>query len=227
MRRLIVVLLALPLLRVESQNAPGRGTFAYQSRGFFQCDEMETWTAEISVRDTIIGARRAFVMTQRSRFDEGRYRFIQSFAWSDSTPLHVAMVGHGRRAETECTVDFASGQATARSGPEVLGSGAAGIPDFALGAYLSSRALRAGDTLRVTVIRCIPGAPRPFTSTMVTAVVSERPFEGTNGTSTPAWSIAGGAEYPFVTYVGKADRVVLSNRLPQGSVGYQIDTLRR
>jgi hypothetical protein len=201
--------------------APLAGTHRYGVRGFFQGDEMEPWEAELSIRDTITGVQRAYSATYRSRFVNGAWQHTYSFLWRDTVPLGASWINNGRRAQNECAVSFDAGKATAVAGGKTVGEGAVGIPDFALGAYLSSRPLRAGDTLTIPVIRCLPDGPTPFTSRRVTAMVS---VDSTAGV--PVWVVTGAADYPFVATIGRDQRRILSFKLPQGTVGHQIDAYR-
>jgi hypothetical protein len=228
MRGVVLALLLCILARegIAQSTAPLTGTHRYGVRGFFQGDEMEPWEAELSIRDTIAGVQRAYSATYRSRFVDGAWQHTYSFLWRDTVPLGALWINNGRRAKNECAVSFAAGKATAVAAGKTIGEGAGGVPDFALGAYLASRTLRAGDTLAIPVIRCLPDGPTPFSSRGVTATVSVDSTTGVDGVRVPAWVVTGAAEYPFVATIGRDQRRVLSFKLPQGTVGHQLDTYR-
>jgi hypothetical protein len=228
MRGAVVTLLLCILARegIAQSVSPLAGTHRYGVRGFFQGDEMEPWDAELSIRDTIAGVQRAYSATYRSRFVNGAWQHTYSFLWRDTVPLGASWVNDGRRAKNECAVSFAAGKATAVADGKTIGEGAPGVPDFALGAYLSSRTLRAGETLSIPVIRCLPDGPAPFTSRRVTATVAVDSTLAVDGARVPVWVVTGAAEYPFVATIGGDQRRVLSFKLPQGTVGHQLDTYR-
>ena len=220
MRGAVTMVLLCVLARegIAQSTAPLAGTHRYGVRGFFQGDEMEPWEAELSVRDTIAGVQRAYAATYRSRFVDGAWQHTYSFLWRDTVPLGASWINNGRRAKNECTVSFDAGKATAVAAGKTIGEAAAGVPDFALGAYLSSRTLHAGETLTIPVIRCLPDGPTPFASRRVMATVSADSTPAVDGARVPVWVVTGAAEYPFVVTIGRGQRRVMSFRLPQGTV---------
>jgi hypothetical protein len=141
-------------------------------------------------------------------------------------------MGRGRRANSECHLTVAKGEVSGRSlqsaalAPQKV-SGPV-IVDFALGAWLAGQELGAGDTVRVSVVKCA-GANGPDVIEVLpyAAVVREATFARAAGAAAePAWELEPVGSYGFGAIVARNDRAVLRATTPQGSVGHSIDSIR-
>src|SRR6185436_4917231 len=103
------------------------------------------------------------------------------------------------------------------------------IPDFAVGAALALKPLADGDTIRLTVFRCLPqwNAKAIVTKSLVAVVKSAEASRGAGQSSEPVWQIEGLEPYRMTVRVAKRDRQVLSFTIPEGSVGYQTQTFTK
>jgi hypothetical protein len=235
-RVVVAVVLTLAVAPLSSQlHTPSipAGRHEYHVRGFFEGMEMEPWESELSVVDTILGAEAALRAQYKSRRSKVDYLFVYSSTWSRVSPaLKAEWVNMGRETNS-CSVMLERGELTGKLGdgtvPTAVRVQGVAVPDFAIGAYLASRPLTAGDTARFTMFRCLPRDGRSaIQSQSVTGVVRDgaEARAGAAGPE-PVWIVSGDASYPFVAVIAKKDRMLLRSVTLQGSVGYSTDGYAR
>lgn len=195
-------------------------------RGWFHGEEMEPWEAEYSVGDTVVDGKPARRATYNSRRvgDTWAYRFVAS--WTPNGEVTARWV-NGRPQPSTCDLRAAAGSIEGKTSsggmPSVSYSGSA-IPDFALGAYISTLALEDGATVKLTVFRCLPGTGNNVVTHQFSGTVRTGKARRGWGDWEPAWIVDGTKDYPARVTIAKSDRLVLHTITVQGSVGRSEDS---
>ena len=230
------ILLLATLLCAETTGAQSKlsvpaGQHHYVVTGSMNGDAMDPWTSRLSVSDTTRDNQSLVNIHYDSRESPSGFLYAYSAAMNvDATRVRAEWIGNGHVPST-CALQLERGNITGRVNESVVPTpksvtGSA-VPDFAIGAYLSTRPLAAGDTIRFTMFRCLAhrglGAIDivPAVGTLVDSVATR----AASSASEPVWSVSGSASYPFAAVIAKRDRMVLRTRTPQGTVGYSTDTL--
>lgn len=227
-----VVLSSSGAVRADGQLPPiAPGPHSLMVRGWYGEEEMHPWDAEYSMDDTVVEGTPALRMSYNSRRPEGRWLFRFETTWEPRTGRMIsADWNNDGRVMSRCNVRLRDGHLTGSSSnsAELTPLSVTGdvIPDWALGGYLARRKLAAGDTVRVSLVRCLTvrGADAlelvPFAG-VVESVTAKR---GIGGPMVDAWRVqAPGLKAAGVT-IAKSDGLVLHTRTIQGSVGYSEDT---
>ena len=228
-RHVVTLLACAALLPLGAQSAgTPRG---YNVRGWYGQTEGPPWTAELTVADTTIEKMSHRMVRYVSRYDGKRWLFNYLALWSPDGSVSAHWWGDGGGGPMECEVNASATRATGRShNNELLTAraiAAAPVPEFALAGWLSRQKLAPSDTIRATVLRCLPHREtEAIEVNNFVGVVTSTPFTSTEGAVEEAWVIEGRTEYRARVVIAKRDGVVLEALTPQGSVGHSIDRLR-
>ena len=175
-----------------------------------------------------------FVYSSRPT-DDG-YRFVYSALWRGDGRLARAEWKNRGRMPGSCVVKVDGervggelGDGTRITVGSLASLTGAIVPDFALGAYLASRPLAAGDSVRLTVLRCDPHrGPEAIQFTAASGVVRDTTDAAAAGAApVPALVVLGASDYAFRAVIARRDGVLLRTVTPQGSVGWSGDRLVR
>lgn len=235
-RYLYLLLAALLPGVVSAQGSllkPPSGTQEYGVRGFYDGGEMEPWTSSLTVSDSTIGERAAVRAVYSSRFENGQYQFVHSASWLRADARQMQMKwNNGGHSVSSCSLSVENARLTGNVSsigtiaPIVLSQTA--VPDFALGAYFATLQLQDGDSLRITVVRCLPDVEgNPVQTLDITFKVRKATESRGDLKAQSAWLLEGSGSYPFKTWISTEDRMVLKMFTPQGSVGHSEDTFVR
>ena len=230
LRWVAVAVAALACVRPADGQSPDTLAGKYHVRGFYQDEEMPPWQAALLVRDSTLEGAKGTQVRYRSRLVGGKWLFDYVAVWTSTGTMRARLLGDGRAGKSMCELSYAAGTIEGISDQGPLTSKAASgavIPDFAIGGYLSTLNANAGDTVRVTIARCLPqfGAAG-ITLVPFVGVVRATTYASTSGAvAEAAWEIKGGTEYPAEALIRRRDRMLLSLRIPQGTDAYSIDTL--
>ena len=210
------------------------GSHVYNVRGFYQGDEMDPWTSELFVGDTTFGNDRGVRTVYQSRESGGSYQYSSSASWSVLAPvLRAEWINGGQPSNSSCSLLLERGALTGKlgDGSSVASARVAGaaVPDFAIGAFLASRTLAAGDTIKLTMLRCHPerGGSAGESQQIVGVVKGGEEKRGFADHAEPVWIVEGDKNYSFVAVIAKSDHMLLRSVTPQGSVGYSVDSYVR
>jgi hypothetical protein len=234
MRHVVIATLALCVLGAdtEAQATERPSTRSYGVRAWFQGEEMLPWESELTVTDTAVDGGAAVHVHYRSRFVEGRWLFDDVAVWTANGSWTAKSVGKGRRGDSSCDLVANAGRVTGSTHvtkeltPRITTERT--IPSFAFAAWLSRQELRGGDTVRVTVIRCVPQngtdaiEAMPFVGTVSAVNWSRAP----GAAAEDAWQVEPASDYGGGAIIAKRDRSILRFTTPQGTVGYSIDSIR-
>jgi hypothetical protein len=234
---IVIVVLAgalcpAPAATQSTPSALARGVQQYRVQGFYDGGEMEPWESELSVADTTLGPDAAVRVKYEARRQGAGFLFTYAAIWKRDDAAQTRMTWSGRgRVPSACTLE--------RSGDQIVGqindtpvaapvtARLALVPDFALGAYLATRAVQSSDSLRVSVVRCLPGARTPIEVHEVRLhVKSDSAARGEAGLE-PAWLVQGPSDYAIKVWVAKSDHQILRSEIPQGVHGYSLETYLR
>ena len=195
-------------------------------RGWFQGEEMEPWEAEYSIGDTLVDGKPALRATYNSRRlgDKWVYHYVAT--WTPRGDVTARWV-NGRPEPNSCDLSAAAGRISGKTSsggaPSASFTGTA-IPDFALGAYVSTLSLDDGATVQLTVFRCLAGAQNSVVMNQFNGTVRSGKARRGWGDWEPAWIVEGSKEYPARITIAKSDRLVLHTITIQGSVGRSEDS---
>jgi hypothetical protein len=226
--------LAAALVCVAALQAGAQGAGAprgYNVRGWYGGTEGPPWTAELTVGDTVIEKVSHRMVRYVSRYDGTRWLFNYVALWAPDGSVSAHWWGNGGGGPMACDVTASATEAIGRSHSNerltARAVGAAPVPEFALAGWLSRQTLAQGDTIRATVLRCLPHREtEAIEMNNFVGVVASRTFALNEGTAEDAWVIEGRPEYRAKVVIAKRDGTVLEVLTPQGSVGHSIDRLR-
>ena len=121
---------------------------------------MEPWASTLSASDTTVERAPGMRVTYNTRQAGDGFLYTYTAVWSPATDIVHAtwvMAGH---AQGTCNVTANKGELTGTLDDGIIPTPvrAAGsmVPDFAIGAYLAGRPPAAGDSIPLTLFRCMP-----------------------------------------------------------------------
>lgn len=231
--RVALMLVSVPQSNVHAQHgALAPSTNQYAVRGIFEGTELDPWQSQLTIADTVILSMPAYRATHESRRDGNRFLFTATATWRREGSASTVMYwSNGGRAPSTCFLEqhgaqlkgVIAGQPIERA----LADARDAIPDFALGAYLAMRAFGAGDTVKVSVVRCLPGAITQLEARDVPLIIHSDTATRGGGAPEEAWFIDSAGLYDIKVWIAKSDRTVLRVELPQGQMGHSIETIVR
>ena len=224
-----ITIALLGTAHLGAAQAPDTMPRAYDVRGFYQDTEMRPWRATLLVADSTIDGVEATSVRYRSRLVDDKWLFDYVAVWS-AAGMRARLVGDGRAGRSTCELSYAGGiiegradevPLTPKPAPGVV------IPDFALAGYVSTLRLEVNDTVRVSVVRCLPqfGAAGISVFPFVGVVRAAERTAAPGGIAVPTWEITGSGEYPAEVVIRRSDAVVMRVKTPQGAGGYSIESL--
>jgi hypothetical protein len=210
---------------------PASGAFAYRITGIFQGQPMAPWRGQFETRDTTLSDKPAVLVSHLVLRPEQNASFLLNAAWTKAPGETFIRIDNRGREPNQCSLRVAADRATAtitggldralEATPVVLKGDV--VADFAIGQWLAARRFSDGDTIRVTIIRCLPQfREKAITTLPFVGIVKsgDRP-RLPDGPNEPAWIIEGRPDYPMIVMLSKRDRQVLSLTIPQGTVGVE------
>lgn len=215
-----------------SQRLPP-GTHEYLVRGWYQDIAMEPWASTLSAADTTVASTPGWRVTYRARQAGDGFLYTYTAIWGPASTIMRAtwvMAGH---AQGTCNVVEDSGELTGTLDdgtiPTPVRVTGSLVPDFAIGAYLASRPLAVGDSIPLTLFRCMPLNGRAAIEAWPVVGVVGRGEEarGSEGTPEPAWIVDAGKDKGFVAVIAMSDRMLLRLETPQGPTGLMTERLLR
>jgi hypothetical protein len=200
---------------------------------------MAPWKADLEIRDTTVNGARHIVLQHRYVHDVLPSRFDYSVIMTaDARSTVSAEWINGGREPSRCMLSIASDsiRGTVRIGDVLtrdvklksLPLSGDAAPDFAIGPAVALRSLADGDTIRLTIVRCLPQRnDAAITLTPFVGVVASGQAPRAAGAPDEAvWNVVGGGDYPASVTIAKSDRQVFTVTIPQGTVGSQTESYR-
>ncbi len=229
----LVLAASQPLVSQPSSPALPPGTHEYLVRGWYQDIAMEPWSSTLSARDTTVDGATGTRATYRARQSGDGWLYTYTALWSSVSPSVRAtwvMAGH---AQGTCHVVADKGELTGTLDdgtiPTPVRATGTMVPDFAIGAYLAGRTLTAGDTILLTLFRCMPLNGRSAIEAwpVVGVVSTGAETRGAAGQPEPAWIVDAGKDRGFTVVLAVRDRMLLRLETPQGPTGLMTEAYAR
>jgi hypothetical protein len=215
--------------RAQLTRDPAAGAFSYRITGVFQGQPMAPWRGQFETRDTTVSDKPALLVSYLVLRPEQNASFLLNAAWTKAPGETVIRIDNRGRQPNQCSLRVASDRATGtitggldpavEAKPVELKGDV--VADFAMGHWVAARRISEGDTIRATIIRCLPQFREGAIATLPFAGIvksGERP-RLPDGPNEPAWIIEGRPDYPMVIVLAKRDKQLLSLTIPQGTVG--------
>jgi hypothetical protein len=193
---------------------------------------MDPWRSETEVRDSVQGRNSLLVVREHVIHNGHPFDHVALLTPDGKNAIRADWVSAGREP-SQCHLNFKDnviegsvslGDLLPRNiaAKSVTFSGDA-VPDFAVPSTVALRPLNDGDSLTLTVVRCLPqwndGAIQAIRTSAV--VHTGKAPRAAGAPDEAVWITEGSREYPFVLVVAKSDGQLLSATMPEGTVGSQ------
>lgn len=228
--RFAVFLVVAGALPAQSLRPTPRGVQQFEVQGVFEGMPMDPWRSETEMRDSVQGRNSSIVVREHEIHNGQPFDHVALITPDGRNATRADWVNAGREP-SQCHLTFKEnviegsvslGDLLPRNiaAKPVAFSGDA-VPDFAIPWTVALRQLNDGDSLKLTVVRCLPHWNDAAIQTIrVNAVVHTGKAPRAAGAPDEAvWITEGSREYPFVIVVAKSDGQLFSATMPEGTVG--------